>query len=92
MTRASAFQRLFSLYSVRSIRTLGAVVVCLLVSASGLLFGQATGSISGTIRDASGSAVPGANVTVKAPATGVTRSSVTNAGGEYIVPLLGVAI
>ncbi len=54
-------------------------------------FGQATGSISGTVTDVSGSAVPGAKVTVTAPATGLSRSSNTNDNGEYTVPLLGVA-
>ncbi len=56
-----------------------------------LLYGQATGSISGTVTDTSGSPVPGANVTVTAPATGFTRSSKTGDKGEYLVPLLGVA-
>jgi hypothetical protein len=68
------------------------IVVCLfLFSAASCLFGQATGSISGTVTDATGSAVPGAKVTVTAPATGATRSFTTNDAGEYIVPLLGVA-
>src|ERR1700733_11233231 len=58
---------------------------------SPILFGQATGSISGTVTDATGSAVPGAKVTVTAPATGVSRSSTTNESGQYIIPLLGVA-
>jgi hypothetical protein len=91
MTLPSAFQRLLSLHSMRIGKTT-AVLACWLAIASGqLLFGQATGSISGTVRDASGSAVPGATVTVTAPATGLTRSSATNDAGEYIVPLLGVA-
>ncbi len=69
-----------------------ALVGGLLTLASGqLLLGQATGSISGTVTDASGSAVPGAKVTVAAPAIGLTRTSTTNGVGEYIVPLLGVA-
>jgi Carboxypeptidase regulatory-like domain len=55
------------------------------------LFGQATGNISGTVTDATGAGVPGAKVTVTAPATGLIRSSSTNEAGEYIVPLLGVA-
>jgi len=39
--------------------------VCLLaLSAGPLLYGQATGSISGTVTDVSGSAAPGAKVTV----------------------------
>jgi Carboxypeptidase regulatory-like domain len=61
------------------------------VLAGPLLYGQATGSISGTVTDVTGSAVPGAKVTVTAPATGATRSSTTSDSGEYIVPLLGVA-
>ena len=58
---------------------------------SSSLFGQATGSISGTVTDSTGSAVPGAKVTINAPATGFARDSVTDDKGRYIVPLLGVA-
>jgi hypothetical protein len=68
------------------------VIVGLLTLLAGpLLYGQATGSISGTVTDVTGSAVPLAKVTVTAPATGVTRSITTNDSGEYTVPLLGVA-
>jgi hypothetical protein len=42
------------------------------------------------VTDPTGAAVPGAKVTVAAPATGLTRSSFTNEAGEYIVPSLGV--
>ncbi len=55
-----------------------------------LLYGQATGSISGTVTDATGSAVPGAKVTVAAPATGLSRDSITDDKGHYLIPLLGV--
>jgi hypothetical protein len=69
-----------------------AVIVGLLTfSAAPFAYGQATGSISGTVTDSTGSAVPSAKVTVTAPATGASRSSTTNESGEYIVPLLGVA-
>ena len=63
----------------------------LTILAAPMLYGQATGSISGTVTDVTGSAVPNAKVTVTAPATGASRSSTTNDSGEYIVPLLGVA-
>ena len=66
--------------------TLSALVVC------PSLFAQATGSISGTVTDMTGAALAGAKVTATVPATGLTRSSTTNAEGEYVVPLLGVAI
>src|SRR5580700_1337214 len=69
-----------------------AVIVGLLTLLAGpLLFGQATGSISGTVTDITGSAVPNAKVTVNAPSTGLSRTSTTNESGEYIVPLLGVS-
>src|ERR1019366_9072730 len=73
-------------------RMLLAAVVCLLVfGTSPLLYGQATGVISGTVTDATGSAVAGAKVVVTAPAMGVTRDSTTDDSGHYLVPLLPVA-
>src|ERR1700731_749632 len=73
-------------------RLLRTAIVCWLTFSTGAaLYGQATGSISGTVSDTTGSAVPGAKVTVTAPATGLTRSSTTNDRGEYVIPLLGVA-
>src|ERR1700685_2475878 len=68
-----------------------AIVYLLTILPASFLYGQATGTISGTVTDSTGSAVPGAKVTVTAPATGLSRTSTTNEGGEYIVPLLGVA-
>jgi hypothetical protein len=43
----------------------------------------AGGSLSGTITDHSGAAVPRANVEIKNSATGITRSVTTNADGFY---------
>jgi hypothetical protein len=67
------------------------LVGLLTLSAASFVYGQATGSISGIVTDSTGSAVPGAKVTVTAPATGTSRTATTSQGGEYIVPLLGVA-
>ena len=72
-------------------RLLRAAIVCWLTSTGAFLYGQATGSISGTISDTTGSAVPGAKVTISAPATGLSRSTTSNDKGEYVIPLLGVA-
>ncbi len=91
MIGASGLQPVFRRGSMHIRKVVGAAFVCLLTFAAGqLLFGQATGSISGTVTDTTGSAVPGAKVTVTVPATGLTRSSTTNDAGEYIIPLLGV--
>jgi hypothetical protein len=48
------------------------------------------GTILGTVRDASGSVIPGAVVKVTQPTTGLTRSEITNASGEYLIPQLPV--
>jgi hypothetical protein len=56
-----------------------------------LLHAQASGTISGTVTDASGAAVSGAKVTVSGEVTGLVRETKTDSGGHYVVPLLGVA-
>ena len=49
-------------------------------------WGQATTSLHGTVTDPSGAAIPGAKVTIMQPATGTSRSTVTNATGAYSFP------
>lgn len=72
--------------------SLSAGIVCLLVLAvCPLLYGQATGIISGTVSDPTGSAIAGAKVVVTAPALGLSRNYVTDQAGHYLVPLLPVA-
>jgi hypothetical protein len=44
-----------------------------------------TGSLSGTITDASGGAIPGASVTAKNPATSTTRTGSTDETGAYSI-------
>jgi hypothetical protein len=69
-----------------------AVLVCSLVCLfSSLLYGQATGSFSGTVSDNSGAVVAGAKVTVTAQATNVSREAVTDDSGHFLIPSLGVA-
>ena len=72
-------------------RTLLAVAGALVLFASPVLYGQATGSISGTVTDSTGGAVAGAQVTVTVPATGFSRSAPTDDRGQYLFPLLNVA-
>src|SRR5882672_9713261 len=47
-----------------------------------------TGTILGTVRDSSGGALPGANVTLLNQDTGFTRTVVADASGEYTAPLI----
>jgi hypothetical protein len=41
------------------------------------------GSLTGSVLDQSGAAIPGAKVTVRDPNTGVTRTTVSSAEGSY---------
>ncbi len=49
---------------------------------------QDTGSITGTVRDVSGSVVPGADVQVSSAAIGLTRAIATNGDGDYLAGAL----
>lgn len=70
-------------------RYLCLLAVVMLIGGALVLRGQDLGSISGTVSDPSGAAVPGAAITVKNSKTGtVVRTTVTNEDGNYTVPAL----
>ncbi|HLY97799.1 MAG TPA: carboxypeptidase regulatory-like domain-containing protein [Candidatus Angelobacter sp.] len=54
-------------------------------SIAGLTAQTFRGSIQGTVADSSKAAVPGAQVTVMSPETGLKRTTITNDAGEYVV-------
>lgn len=58
--------------------------------AQGVLAQDVTATITGTVTDASGAAIVGANVTVKSVERGVTYTAVTNGDGLYRVSPLPV--
>ena len=49
-----------------------------------------TSQVSGTVQDASGAAVPTAQVTFKQTETGQARSTITNSDGTYLLPNLAI--
>src|ERR1700683_918279 len=55
------------------------------LGASSLAFAQDTGQITGTVRDSTGGVFPGAQVTITNQSAGITRTTVTNATGDYLV-------
>ena len=63
------------------------VIVCLF-SASFSFAQIDKGTIAGTVKDAQGSVVPGANVTVTRTDTAAARSLVTDKSGAYSAELL----
>ena len=70
-----------------SLRTgLAFVVAIICLCPLGLFAQTPTGSISGTVTDASGAVVPGAKVTVTDVGKGISRSVTTDSAGRYQVP------
>ena len=63
------------------------VAMLLVVGVTTGAAGQGTGTISGTIADASGGVLPGVTVTVSS-AAGAVRSGVTDSGGRYDISSL----
>ncbi|MGA3011565.1 MAG: TonB-dependent receptor [Terracidiphilus sp.] len=63
------------------------LLLCLTMFACGAL-AQTTGTISGTVKDASGAVVPGVTVSLTNVATAMKRDAATNASGEYAFPSL----
>src|SRR5260370_4930758 len=61
----------------------GLALVCLPAFAQ-----QTTGQIEGTVFDAQGAAVVGAEITATDPNTGFTRATISGSSGNYSIPLL----
>jgi Carboxypeptidase regulatory-like domain len=57
--------------------------VLVVVVACVAAWGQTNGSITGTVKDQSGAAVPGATVVISSPERGINRQMATNSTGEY---------
>ncbi|MGB6942120.1 MAG: TonB-dependent receptor [Bryobacteraceae bacterium] len=64
------------------------VQVFLCVALGSGLFAQSVSQVSGTVKDGTGAAIPGAEVTVTQTDTGVTRTAQTDASGVYSLPSL----
>ncbi len=58
-------------------------LIFLVFTLIGAAWAQNTGSITGTVKDASGAAVAGASVTITNTDHGITRQTTTNDSGEY---------
>jgi len=63
---------------------------CLVFPICPLLYGQASGSFSGTITDKTGSVVSGASVKATSQGTGFFRDSKTDDSGHYLMPLMPI--
>ena len=68
------------------------LLLCLILAMPALVSAQtvAIAQVSGVVVDESGGALPGVDVQVRQTSTGLTRSTVTGARGEYILPNLPI--
>jgi hypothetical protein len=71
-------------------RVLIAVCVSLVLTTlnCGTIWAQATAQMGGMVRDQSGAVLPGAEVTATQTETGVSRTTITNETGSYVMPNL----
>src|ERR1700722_11102401 len=69
---------------IRRCARLGSLLVSLALSLLPQTMG--TGTITGTVTDASGAVVPNARITATNQNTGIVRSVVTNNSGTYVIP------
>src|SRR5512132_2882062 len=54
------------------------------------IWAQATAQISGTARDQSGAVLPGVEIVATQTDTGITRQTITNETGSYVLPNLPI--
>lgn len=59
-----------------------------LLAGACIVFSQTLGTVTGQLRDATGAAVPGVEITVRNTQTNVVRTVITNEEGLYVVPAL----
>lgn len=69
---------------------LGAILLAALPHATAWAQSVSSSQVSGVVRDASGGALPGADVTITKTDTGAVRSAVTSADGTFVLPNLPV--
>src|SRR5436853_6699938 len=62
------------------------IVAALLLATTASAFGQSTSTFNGRVLDQGDAVLPGVTVTVTNTATGVVRTAVTNAEGQYLMP------
>ena len=67
-----------------------ASILALVTLSCAAVFAQATSQIQGVVRDATGSAVPGAEVKATQTDTGTVRTATTAADGGYVLSNLAI--
>lgn len=69
-------------------RSLAVFLFVLIIQATLVVAQQVNGTITGTVTDASGAALPGAAIRVQSKATNQSRDTVSDGAGNYTIPFL----
>src|SRR5215469_4940579 len=64
--------------------------IVLVIAVSALAQTMGTGTITGTITDATGGVIAGAQITATNLDTGIERATLTNSSGSYVLPALQI--
>jgi hypothetical protein len=86
MSSSKSFHSFFFKSARLSLQWILAVILCLVMAGGALA--QSTASLSGTVSDPTGAAIPGATVAVRNLATGVEFKTQTDSAGAYLFPTL----
>ena len=69
-----------------------AVCFVLIIALAPSAEAQTTATLSGSVLDSSGAALPGVQMTLRQPSTGLTRSTVTGGEGRFVLPGLSAGV
>ena len=61
-----------------------------LILSVALVLGQSTAQMSGTVRDQTGAVLPGVDVTATQTGTGISRTTITDETGSYVLANLPI--
>src|SRR6476659_10465525 len=74
-------------FAIGTLRAL-AYVVLLSAMTCDVVWAQATAQINGTVKDQTGAVLPGAEITVTQTDTGISRNTITDETGSFVLPNL----
>jgi hypothetical protein len=70
----------------RFAKAAAALLVCLITGVVPALGQVATGTVTGTVKDAQGAMIPGASVTLTSATRGTSLETQTNENGDFVFP------
>ncbi|PYS13425.1 MAG: hypothetical protein DMG15_11250, partial [Acidobacteria bacterium] len=89
-TVGALYERPRCIFCAKRILTFGVLPFLVIVITTASAWAQATAQISGSVRDQSAAVLPGVEITATQTDTGVSRMTITNEAGLYVMPNLAL--